>query len=170
MKTIKTYDSFPVMTVLLSNLVSLAIYCLGFLIIYSLGLIFSILYLVYVFILEIRLIRNHCTNCYYWGKICGFGKGRISSWFFKKGDTSKFCEHEFTWRDMIPDLLVSLVPLIIGIILLIIEFDLIMLFALLLIILLTTTGNGFVRGSLTCKYCKQKELGCLADSLFTGNK
>ena len=34
------------------------------------------------------------------------------------------------------------------------------------IVILTTIGNGFIRGTLTCKYCKQGELGCPADRLF----
>jgi hypothetical protein len=67
---------------------------------------------------------------------------------------------------MIPDLLVSLVPLIIGIVLLILEFDFIILFAAILLIVATTSGNAFVRGNLTCKYCRQRESGCPAEKLF----
>lgn len=164
------YENYPAWNVILSNLVSLGIYGLGLLIIYRLGLVFAILYLVYILLFELRLIGSHCTNCFYWGKVCGFGKGKISSWFFRKGDISKFCEKEFNWKDMIPDLLITMIPLTIGIILLIIKFNLLLLFALLLLILLTTVGNGYVRGSLTCKFCKQKELGCPADVLFTKKK
>jgi hypothetical protein len=72
-----------------------------------------------------------------------------------------------SWKDMIPDLLVSLVPLIIGIVLMIIKFDFILLFASVILIVLTTSGNGFIRGNLTCKYCKQRELGCPAEKLFS---
>ena len=135
-------------------------------IIFRLGLVFSFLFLLYIFLFEYRLIRKHCTNCFYWGKTCGFGKGKVSSWFFKKGDVSKFCIKEMTWKDMIPDILLTLIPLVIGIILLILKFDFILLFELLLLILFTTMGNGYIRGRLTCKYCIQKELGCSADRLF----
>lgn len=166
MATVNRYESYPVGTVLLSNLVSLSIYGLGVLIIFRLGLVFSALYLLYIFILELRLIKDHCTNCFYWGKTCGFGKGKISSLFFKKGDTSRFCIKEMTWKDMIPDILVSLIPLMIGIILLIIKFDFILLSALLLLIVLNTAGNSFIRGKLTCKHCKQEESGCPASNLF----
>jgi hypothetical protein len=170
METIKRYENYPIWIVILSNLVLLAIYGLGFLIIFRLGLVFSFLYLLYVLLLEYMVIKNHCTNCFYWGKTCGFGKGKLSSLFFKKGDNSKFCIKDMTWKDMIPDILVSLIPLIIGIILLIIKFDIILLAELLFLILLTTTGNGFIRGRLTCKYCKQKELACPADLLFNKEK
>jgi hypothetical protein len=170
METIKRYESYPIWIVILSNLVLLAIYGLGFLIIFRLELVFSFLYLLYVLLLEYRVIRNHCTNCFYWGKTCGFGKGKLSSLFFKKGDISKFCIKDMTWKDMVPDILVSLIPLVIGLVLLIIKFEIILLAELLVLILLTTTGNGFIRGTLTCKYCKQKELGCPADLLFNKEK
>ena len=89
---------------------------------------------------------------------------------FKKGDVSKFCLKEMTWKDMIPDLLISLVPVFTGIVLLILSFDLMILAALLILILLTTMGNAYVRGTLACKFCKQKELGCPADMLFSKQK
>lgn len=166
MNTPKSYENYPTGTVLIANSFTLAMYALGFLIILKLGLVFSLFYLLYVFILEYRLIKYHCTKCYYWGKTCGFGKGRLSSWFFRQGNPSEFCTKKLTWRNMIPDMLISLVPVIIGIILLILEFNIILLSALLLLVLLTTTGNSFIRGSLTCKYCRQRESGCPADALF----
>jgi hypothetical protein len=170
METIKGHENYPVGIVILSNLVSLAIYGLGFLIISRLGFAFLFLYLLYILILESRLLKNHCTNCFYWGKTCGFGKGRLSSWVFKKGDIAKFCLKDMTWIDMIPDILVSLIPFAIGVILLVFKFDFVLLSALLLLLLLTTIGNGFIRGTLTCKYCKQRELGCPADLLFNKGK
>jgi hypothetical protein len=169
METSKTYDNYPIGIVIQSNIVSVGIYALGFLIALRLGLVFSLLYLLYILILEYKLIRS-CANCFYWGKTCGFGKGRLSSLVFKKGDTSKFCAKEISWRDMIPDILISLIPMVIGIILLIIQFDLILLSALLLLILLTTSGNGYIRGTLTCRYCQQRELGCPAYMLFNKGK
>jgi hypothetical protein len=168
--TIRRYENFPVWIVILSNLVAFLIYGLGFLVLHRLGLLFSVGYLVYVLALEFRLLRNHCTNCYYWGKTCGFGKGRLSSLLFKKGDIAKFCDNNITWKDMIPDVLVTLIPLGAGIYLLAMDFDFIILSILFLLVFLTTMGNGFVRGTLTCRHCKQKELGCPADLLFNKGK
>ncbi len=166
MGTAKSFENYPATTVMLSGLLSLSIYLLGFLVILQSGLVFSLIYLLYILLLETRLIKNHCTSCYYWGKTCGFGKGRISSWFFRKGDPEKFCRKSFTWKDMIPDLLVTLAPLITGIVLLILDFNYIILSELLLIIALTTLGNSYVRGTLTCSSCKQRDLGCPAAQLF----
>ena len=166
METIKRYENYPMGIVLLSNFVALGIYTFGFLIIFRVGLVFSILYLLFILSLEYRLLRYHCPNCFYWGRICGFGKGKLSSWFFKKGDSSRFCLKEFTWKDMIPDLLISLIPFVVGITVLILQFDIMLLSAVLMLALLTTSGNGYIRGTLTCRHCKQGELGCPAELLF----
>jgi hypothetical protein len=162
----KRYENYPIWIVLVSNASSLLLYATGFLITLRLHWIVALLYLIYILALEFRLIRYHCTNCFYWGKICGFGKGKVSSWFFRKGDNSKFCLNPMTWKDMIPDMLVPLIPFVIGIILLIIEFDIKLLLTVIIILLLTTMGNGIIRGSMTCKFCRQQELGCPADRLF----
>jgi hypothetical protein len=166
METVKFHKNYPAGTVLLSNLVSLGIYGIGFFILFKLGWIYAIVYIFYILILEYRIIRYHCTKCYYWGKVCGFGRGKVSAWLFKQGDNSTFCLTDMTWKDMIPDILLSLIPIVIGIILLITGFDIILLSALMILVLLTTMGNGYVRGTLTCKHCKQKDLGCPADKLF----
>ena len=167
MEITKTHDNFPIWIVILSNLVSILIYSSGFIITFRLGWIAAVLYLVFILAFEYRLISNHCVNCYYWGMTCGFGKGRLSALFFIRGDPVKFCNNEMSWKDMIPDLLVSLVPFIIGIVLMIIKFDFTLLFAAIILIVLTTIGNGFIRGNLTCRYCKQRELGCPAEKLFS---
>ncbi len=167
MELTKTYDKFPLWIVFLSNLVSILIYISGFLIIFRLSLIAAVLYMAYILALEYRLLSKHCVGCYYWGKTCGFGKGRLSSLFFKKGDPAIFCGNKMSWKEMIPDLMISLIPLIIGIVLLIIKFDFFILFAAILLVALTTSGNGYIRGKLTCRYCKQRELGCPAEKLFS---
>jgi hypothetical protein len=167
MEITKTHDNFPFRIVILSNSVSILIYISGFIITFSLSWIAAILYLAFILALEFRLLSKHCVNCYYWGKTCGFGKGRLSSLFFKRGDTLKFCENSFTWKDMIPDLLVFLIPLLTALVLMIIRFNIILLFATIVLIAFTTVGNGFIRGNLTCKYCKQREIGCPAEQLFS---
>jgi hypothetical protein len=123
METTKTYDNFPISTVILSNLVSVLIYTSGLVITRRLGWIAAVLYLAFILAFEYRLLSKHCVNCYYWGKTCGFGKGRLSSLLFKRGDPLKFCDNTISWKDMIPDLLISLIPIVIGIVFLIIKFN-----------------------------------------------
>jgi hypothetical protein len=164
------YENFPLRIVIISNLVSILIYTSGLVITLSLSWIAAILYVSYIMILEYRLLSKHCINCYYWGKTCGFGKGRVSSLICRKGDSSGFSAKTFNWVDMIPDLLVTLIPLMIALFLMIVNFRIILLIATLLIIFLATKGNGYVRGKLTCRHCKQGESGCPALQLFSKNK
>ncbi|MFC1501086.1 hypothetical protein ACFL58_01385 [Elusimicrobiota bacterium] len=166
----KRHENYPAWIVIISNFVSLAIYAIGAFIIYKLGLIWLALYLLYILFLEIRLLRKSCIYCYYYGKICAFGKGKISSLLFRRGNAQQFSEIKITWKDILPDFLVSIIPLIIGIILLIINFDLLLLFLLVLLLILSSFGNAKVRGSLACKYCKQRDLGCPAAQLFNKNQ
>jgi hypothetical protein len=126
--------------------------------------------LLFIGIQEFRLIKRHCTNCYYYGKACAFGQGKISSIFFKKGDVKKFCKKQMTWKDILPDFLVSLIPILVAIVLLIIRFNWTILILVILLFLLTFIGNGLIRGSLACKYCKQRKLGCPAEQLFNKKK
>jgi len=170
MKSVQCYENYPFWIVFFSNFVSIAIYLIGAFIIYQIGLIWLILYLIFIGILEFRLIKGHCVNCYYYGKICAFGKGKISSIFFKKGDAGKFCKMQMTWKDIVPDSMVSIIPIIAGIALLVISFNWTILILVVILFLLTSTGNGIVRGSLACKYCKQRKIGCPAEQLFNKKK
>lgn len=109
-------------------------------------------------------------DCYYYGKMCGLGKGRLCSMFFKKGDPQRFIRKEFTWSAMLPDFMVIIFPIVGGIILLVRDFNLFLLVIMVLLLLLSFWGNAVIRGSLVCKYCKQKEIGCPADRLFNKDK
>jgi hypothetical protein len=160
------YESYPWRIVVLSNLVSLGIYGLGAFIIYQVGWIWMTIYLAYILILEIRLLRGHCVHCYYYGKACAFGKGRLSSLLFKRGDPESFSKMSITWWAMVPDILVGLVPIGVAIVILVRDFSWVILAAVIGVLLLATVGNGAVRGSLSCKHCKQRELGCPAERLF----
>jgi hypothetical protein len=147
-------------------LLSLAVYSLGAMILYRLSVVALAVYLLYIAWLELRLMGGHCVDCYYFGKMCSFGRGKLSCLFFKKGDPQKFAQIRITWKTMIPDMLVSLIPMLAGIALLFRKFDWALLVMIVLLFLLSTAGNGFVRSTLACRYCKQRETGCPAERLF----
>lgn len=166
MKQQKSYENYPAYIVVISNTLSILICLIGAFIIYQIGLIWLVVYLLYILFLEIRLLKAHCVDCYYYGKTCAFGKGRLSSIFFKKGNAKHFVKKQMTWKDIVPDFIVSLAPVIIAIVILIIKFNWLILIMLIVLLLLTFSGNAFVRGKLACKYCKQREIGCPAEKLF----
>jgi len=81
---IRCHENYPMWIILVSNLVWLSIYFASAYILFGLGLIFAIPYIVYCFLMEIRLLKYGCANCYYYDKVCGFGKGKFSALFFRQ--------------------------------------------------------------------------------------
>ena len=166
MKQAKPYENYPLWIILVANIVSIAIYLAGAFIIYQAAGLWVILYLAFIGLLEIRLIRGHCTDCYYYGKRCAFGQGKLSSLFFKKGNPANFCKKNIGWKDLALDFMVSLIPMVIGGAILLFSFSWLIVVLVILLFVLSFPGNAFVRGSLACKHCKQRGLGCPAEKLF----
>jgi hypothetical protein len=163
-------EQYPLTTVFVSNLLSVLLYGIGIYILFQFGIPWVIGYVIFILLLEFRLISRHCVDCYYYGKTCAFGKGRLSSLFFRKGNPEKFVGMTITWKDMVPDFLVFIIPVLAGLLLLVREFSWTILILIIALFLLGFMGNAYVRGQLACKYCKQKEIGCPAVALFDTTK
>lgn len=164
------FESYPVKTVLVSNLFTFALYGIGAYIMFRAGVIWLALYLVFIAWQEISILRKSCRDCYYYGKVCAFGKGKIACLVVKKGKPEDFGKRQATWKSLVPDLLVALIPVTIAIILMIIDFSWVLTGLLISILLLASIGNAYVRGNLSCKYCAQRKLGCPAERLFDKSK
>jgi hypothetical protein len=164
------YENFPMWIVLLTNLFSITIYLMGLYILLNIGILFAILYVTYIILIEIRLLAKSCKDCNYYGKVCAFGKGKCSALFLKKGNPENFLKTEITMKDIIPDFLTFIFPLIGGIVLLLYNFSWLIIVLLVILVILGFGGNAMVRGSFACKYCKQREIGCPAEKLFGKNK
>ncbi len=167
LKKSKSYENYPLVTVLISNLFSMTIYSVGLYIMLNLGAVFAALFIGYIFLIEFRLLAKSCRYCYYYGKLCAFGKGKCCALFFKKGDPENFVRTEISMKDIIPDFLTFIFPLIGGIIILWSNFSWFVVVLLVILVVLGFGGNAVVRGSIACKYCKQKEIGCPAERLFS---
>lgn len=165
-----SYEHFPLRIVLLTNLFSITIYLIGSYLLLNLGILFAVLFVAYIILIEIRLLAKSCKDCYYYGKVCAFGKGKCSSLFFKKGEPDNFLKTEITMKDIIPDFLTFIFPLIGGIVLLLSTFSWLIIVLLVILVILGFGGNAVVRGWFACKYCKQREIGCPAEKLFSKNK
>ncbi|MFA5269094.1 MAG: hypothetical protein WC379_14090 [Methanoregula sp.] len=159
-------ENYPLWMVFVSNLVSLLIYGIGGYILFRFGIIWVVAYLIFILVFEFRLISRHCTDCYYYGRTCAFGKGRLSALFFKKGSPEKFTGMTITWKEIVPDFLLFIIPVLAGILLLIQGYTWTILILVITLLLLGFAGNALVRGQLACKYCKQREIGCPAMQLF----
>jgi len=168
MEETKTLENFPIRIAVLGNLVALSIYAIGAYILSGMAIWLAAFYLLYCLWAEFSVLKGSCVNCYYYGKVCGLGKGKLCSLLFKPGDPRKFIERQVSWKEIVPDMLVFLFPLAGGIALLVRGFSWLIVAMLVLLALLSFGGNAIVRGLFACKYCKQRELGCPAEKLFGG--
>lgn len=170
MKEIKSYENFPLWIPLIAIVVSILSYIVGAAILIGFGIIISILYLVYCFGVEMLVVFRGCKNCYYYGKVCGLGKGKIAPLFTKKGDPKKFVVKDISLYQLMPDFLTVIFPIAGGIILLILDFSLILIGMIFLLVIIYFGGAAVVRGFFACRYCKQRELVCPAEKLFSREK
>lgn len=154
------FEKYPGWIILTTSLVALINYAAGFYILFQTGLIWGICFIIYIIYLELSLYKDGCASCYYYGKTCAFGRGKIASLLFKKDDPEKFCQKEISWKTMIPQILLSLVPIIVGVLLLIKDFDWITLLVMLTPVVLWIFGNPVIYGKLACSHCKQKNICC----------
>jgi hypothetical protein len=160
------YDNFPLRIVFLCSSVTLAIYVLGMLILLGFGLAIAFLYVMFCLYCEYRVMKYSCVHCAYYGKLCGFGRGKLASLLFGPGDPQRFIDRKVTWVAVLPDFLVFLIPLVGGLILLIKDFDGLLLLAMVLLVILAFGAPPVTRGQYACKYCKQKDIFCPAEQLF----
>jgi hypothetical protein len=159
-------DRYPPWAVVASNAVSISTWIIGAYLMFQAWPPLALIYLAFILVLEIRLLRSHCVDCAYYGKVCAFGKGLVSAWFFPRGDPARFCQRKISWIDLLPDFLVTLVPMAAGILLLIRQFDWLILALVAVLLILGFAGTGLVRTRIACRYCRQRELGCPAEQLF----
>lgn len=163
-------NNYPLWIPALSVLLSLAIYTIGAILFSFFGLTVVLLYLFFCLLTEYRVLEMSCRYCCYYGKLCGVGKGIIAPLFFKKGDPKVFLDKKIGWEELLPDICVFLLPVIGGIITLFFHFNFLTLGLIILIIILSLPGVGFLRTRLLCPNCKQRELGCPAEKFFGKSK
>lgn len=162
----ETYDQYPAGTVIVSNILAIAIWAIGIYLLYLVLPLLVIPYILIILFLEYRLIARHCVDCHYYGKTCAFGKGRISSLLFRKGDPERFCSMTIPWKDIIPGFLLFVIPALAGIGLLLMAFSPLLLILTIALFLLGFFGNALVRGRLACSHCRQRGIGCPAAQFF----
>lgn len=170
MKQIIFYENFPIWIPFLAIFLAIVSYIIGASILLGFGIIVSILYLIYCLGVELFVVFRSCKHCYYYGKVCGLGKGKISSLFTKKGNAEKFTNRKVTFSDLIPDFLVAIFPIVGGLILSFLDFSLIRLGLIAVMLVISFGGTAVIRGSFACKYCKQREIGCPAEQFFSKEK
>ena len=164
-EVVPVFSRYPARVVALANGLSLTIYALGGAIVARLGWVILAACLLYVLAFELRQLATGCVHCFYYGRACFSGKGRVASCLFKRGDPSRFAR-KVTWLSLLPDMLVVLIPLGVGLVLAFRRFDWGLLLLMVALAALAFPGNGYLRGKHACCHCRQRELGCPAEQLF----
>lgn len=85
---------------------------------------------------------------------------------FKRDDPKRFCEKQVTWKNLMPQILVTLIPVAAGIYLLIQSFSWTILILTLTPVLIWFFGNPIIFGKLVCPHCKQGRICCPANEFF----
>jgi len=156
------YENYPKRIIILSNLTILIGYAIGAIILARFGILVAVAYLIFCPVLTIILMKDGCNYCYYYGKWCGDGKGKIVPLFFKKRYDRDFSKMKFSNWDVFFVFLPTILPVIGAIVLLLIDFSWIMLFLLILCIVIGLVSIIVMHGAVICKNCKQGRIGCPA--------
>ena len=152
-------DEYPIKIVCVSATLTVISYLLGALVLFVIHPVLGFLFLVLAIFTIIVSMKLRCTHCYYLGKYCNFGLGKLAAILFKKGELKEFRNP----KKVVPTAILSfgtmLLPVIAGIGLIVFDFSLINIGLLLVYILLGIMPNFFVRGNF-CEKCMQGQLGC----------
>jgi hypothetical protein len=162
----EAYDSYPWSSMLAYNLVMLANYLAGLYIVFRIGLVLGMLYLVYLVIMEFSVYREGCINCFYYGKRCVAGKGLVAGKLFRRGNPRRFCEKKVTVKSLIPQMAIVAVPLAGGAWLLWTGFEWLILGLMMVPVLTWFIGNPLVYGKLACPHCRQGRICCPVNDFF----
>jgi hypothetical protein len=146
------FEEYPFWWVFLQNIFLLIYFGTGFAGIWKLQIyripFVSITYIIFIVIMLLFVLRKHlCTNCYYYGKRCNTGWGKIALIFRKNSGNYKTgtALAGLTW------MLVTLIPVTGFIIILFSNFSLV-----LFVLFVLLTPVNFIIHKKACETCKMR--------------
>jgi hypothetical protein len=152
-------ECYPLRIVCISASLTIISYLAGAFIIYFFNPVLSAFYLILAALTLVVSMKLRCTHCYYFGKFCNFGLGKLAKFFFRKGEPSEFRNHKKVIITAILSFGTMLIPVFIGILMLVTDMTISNLGLLLGYILIGIAPNFLVRGNF-CDKCMQGQLGC----------
>jgi len=156
------YENYPFGIVCTSIVLTVLSYTVGTVIFYLINSLLGIGYIILCLISIIIGIKFRCTFCYYYGKRCSSGLGKMAKLFFKKGNPNEFRNPKNLMLPAIFSFSVLFLPLIGAIILTIIRFSWIFLILFASYLIIAVVSGFVLKKNLFCKYCKQGKMGCPA--------
>ena len=162
----KAFESYPIYTTIAFWSVGLLNIAIGFYLLSLINSILSFLYIAYVTAVELQVYREGCVSCWYYGKSCASRRGRIAPKIFKRQDKKRFCEKKVTWKNLLPTILVSAIPVAAGVYVMALGFTYVILGLTIIPLLIWFVGNPLVYGNLVCPHCRQGRICCPASEFF----
>lgn len=147
-------ESYPKHIIIIRWIILSIAFGLGIYILLGLHLVLSIIYIAYSLIaLTLVLPLSRCVSCFYHGKSCNTGWGKIAAYLFKKGDESKFVER-YNYAIFLH--LLWLIPLLVALLQLIRLRDILALSTAAVYVLLLFIEKITLK-KLCCIRCRQRE-------------
>ena len=113
--------------------------------------------LVAVLMVGVILRKLVCTNCYYYGKWCATGWGKLAALFFKQGSIENFSRSIGVKLAPATYGLLSLIPIVLGVIAVIREFTMTKV-SVLVLLFLVSFYSGAVSRRKSCRNCKMRNI------------
>ncbi len=107
-------------------------------------------------------LKYRCRFCWYYGRTCHAGLGRVAKFLFEQGTPEEFPLTRNVIPVLVPSFAILLLPLIASLVDTLLRFSQLRLTLLLAYILLVIAPGFPLRKFLFCTRCKQAELGCPA--------
>lgn len=157
-------EECPKSGIIVGNMVMMAWIALGTVACWLLYPLAAWIYLPAAVVLVFVVLRGLvCTNCYYYGKWCPIGWGKLSALFFKKGSVERFGTSAGVRLAPMVYGLLSLVPIVLIVVALVREFSVAGVVVLVLL-LVVFAYSGAVSRTRACTHCKMRLIcpGCAA--------
>lgn len=159
-KELKIYDDglekYPKTGTIIGNLIMILWFAFGTIACWFFYPLVAWIYLAFAMIMVYVVLRKLlCINCYYYGKICGIGWGKLSALMFKRGNIEDFNKGIGQKLAPLTYGILTLVPLILVIISMIQVFTYYKLGVLVLLFLIAFYSASISRKS-TCSKCKMR--------------
>jgi hypothetical protein len=149
-------EEYPKSSIILGNLAMITWITLGTVSAWFLHPLAAWIYLAFAIIMVGVVLRKLvCTNCYYYGKWCSTGWGKLSALLFKKGNVEAFDTSIGVKLAPVTYGLLFLIPLILLVISVVQGFT-VPKITVLILLLLVSSYSGIISRKKACTNCKMR--------------
>lgn len=149
-------EESPITQIIFGNIMMLAWIAIGTISCWFIHPVIALFYLSFAIIMVFIVLRKLvCTNCYYYGKRCSIGWGKLSAMLFSRGNIEKFSTCTGVKVAPLTYGLLTLIPLALCIVALIEEVTLARIIVLMLLLAISAYSGSIGRKK-SCVNCKMK--------------